>query len=96
MRKNAFESGRQSAKILAILSAVGCVASLMAGSGTVLQAALMLLTLGLFIAMYAVIFARCRCPHCGKVIVLGVWSRTVGPRCSRSLISGKKVKGNKR
>ena len=96
MNWNDFESGRKAAKILAILSAVGCVAMLMTGDNPPLQGALVLLTLLLFVTMYLVIVLRCRCPHCRKVIFLGVWNAKVCPSCRRSLSSGNKVKGNKR
>jgi membrane-associated phospholipid phosphatase len=45
MKKSKFESGRQAAKILALLSVGTCLASLMAGEGTPLQGALAVLTL---------------------------------------------------
>ena len=96
MNKNAFESGRKAAKILAILSAVGCVAMLLADDNPPLQGALVLLTMLLFVSMFLVIVLRCRCPHCGKVILLGLWNAKVCSSCRRSLSSGNKVKGKKR
>ena len=39
MKKSKFESGRQAAKILAIMAAVSCVTSLLVGDGTPLQGA---------------------------------------------------------
>ena len=96
MNRNDFESGRKAAKILAILSAVGCVAMLLAGDNPPLQGALILLTMLLFVSMFLVIVLRCRCPHCGKVILLGLWNAKVCSSCRRSLSSGNKVKGKKR
>ena len=49
-------------------------------------------TLILFIATVVIIVRECRCPHCGKVIFLGVLAVTSCPKCKRSLTTGKKVK----
>ena len=95
MKKSNFESGRQAAKILALLSAGACVAALMAGEGTPLQLALAVLTMVLFVSMFAVIALRCRCPHCGKTVFAGLWNATICPRCMRSLATGNKVKRKK-
>ena len=96
MRKTRFETGRTAVKILAILSVCTCFASLMAGEGTALQFWLAVVTLLLFVSIFAVLLTFCRCPYCGKAIYFGVWQKTVCPHCSRNLNSGKKVKGNKR
>ena len=95
MKKSRFESGRQAAKILAILAAVSCVTSLLVGDGTPLQGALLVLTLTLFVSMFAVIALRCRCPHCGKTVIAGLWNATTCPRCRRSLTTGNKIKRKK-
>ena len=52
-------------------------------------------TLILFIATVVIIVRECRCPHCGKVIFLGVLAVTSCPKCKRSLTTGKKVKKSK-
>ena len=95
MKKSKFESGRQAAKILAIMAAVSCVTSLLVGDGTPLQGALLVLTLTLFVCMFTVIGLRCRCPHCGKTVFAGLWNATTCPRCRRSLTTGNKIKGKK-
>ena len=95
MKKSKFESGRQAVKILAILAAVSCVASLMAGDGTPLQGALLVLSMALFVSMFIVSALRCRCPHCGKTVLFGLWNATTCPRCKRSLTTGNKIKGKK-
>ncbi len=95
MKKSKFESGRQAAKILALLSVGTCLASLMAGEGTPLQLALAVLTLVLFVSIFTVAAVRCRCPHCGKMVIFGLWNATTCPRCKRSLTTGNKIKGKK-
>ena len=94
MKKSKFESGRQAAKILALLSVGTCVASLMAEAEAV-KLALAILTMALFVAIFAVAALRCRCPHCGKTVIFGLWNATTCPRCKRSLTTGNKVKGKK-
>lgn len=34
-----------------------------------------------------------RCPWCGKLIVRGMFTKTVCPACHRDLTTGKKIKG---
>ena len=53
-------------------------------------------TLILFIAIIYVAVKFCRCPNCGKLILLGVLAIDTCPRCKHSLITGKKVKKSKR
>ncbi len=50
------------------------------------------LTIGLFIGAVYVVVKYCRCPHCNRVIFLGVMAVTTCPGCKRSLVTGKKVK----
>ena len=50
------------------------------------------LTIGLFIGAVYVVVKYCRCPHCNRVIFLGVMALTSCPGCKRSLVTGKKVK----
>ena len=44
------------------------------------------------IAIIYVDIKYCRCPNCGKVILLGVLAINTCPRCKHSLTTGKKVK----
>ena len=53
---------------------------------------LLLITIGLFIGAVYVVVKYCRCPHCNRVIFLGVMALTSCPGCKRSLVTGKKVK----
>ena len=50
------------------------------------------LTIGLFIGALVVVVKYCRCPHCNRVIFLGVMALSSCPSCKRSLVTGKKVK----
>ena len=95
MKKSSFETGRSIVKILAILSVTTCVGSLMAGDGTPMQAVLAIATLALFASIFGVLFTLCRCPHCGKGIYFGVWTKTVCPHCKRNLSTGAKTKGKR-
>lgn len=52
-------------------------------------------TVILFIVTIVIIVRQCRCPHCGKIIFLGVLAVTACPSCKRDLVSGKKVKKSK-
>ena len=54
------------------------------------------LTLLLFIAIIYIAVKFCRCPNCGKMILLGVLAIETCPRCKHSLTTGKKVKKSKR
>ena len=95
MKKSRFESGRQAAKNLASMAAGAGVTALLVGDGTPLQGALLVLTLTLFVCMFTVIALRCRCPHCGKTVIAGLWNATTCPRCRRSLTTGNKIKRKK-
>ena len=54
------------------------------------------LTLLMFIAIIYIAAKYCRCPNCGKHILLGVLAIETCPRCKHSLTTGKKVKKSKR
>ena len=90
---NSFTHGRDMVKKTMLSTVVCCVLSVLA---QFVSPALVALfggaTLLLFIATVAIIVRECRCPHCGKVIFLGVLAVTACPKCKRSLTTGKKVK----
>ena len=50
----------------------------------------------MFIAIIYIAAKYCRCPNCGKHIILGVLAIETCPRCKHSLTTGKKVKKSKR
>ena len=58
---------------------------------TIVIAALLLIAAA---AVFAVLF--CRCPNCGKLILIGMVKTRVCPSCHRNINTGAKVKGNKR
>ena len=93
--ENDFVYGRERLRILLMATAVGCAASLLTPQYSLVQVALMCLTVVLFVTCLALIFKYCRCPNCGKVIFLGVMALKSCPRCHRNLVTGKKMKTGK-
>ncbi len=88
-----FEYGKKISKYLIIFALILCVASLVfASQGSYLQMILVIATIGLMIATIVVMYKYCRCPYCGKHIMMGILAVTNCPRCRRSLTTGKKVK----
>ena len=65
--ENDFVYGRERLRILLVATAVGCAASLLTPQYSLVQVALMCLTVVLFVTCLALIFKYCRCPNCGKV-----------------------------
>ena len=93
---NSFMHGRDMVKKTMISTAVCCVLSVLAQFFSQSLVALFGgATLILFIATVVIIVRECRCPHCGKVIFLGVLAVTSCPKCKRNLTTGKKVKKSK-
>ena len=93
--ENDFVYGRERLRILLVATAVCCAASLLTPQYSLVQVALMCLTVVLFVTCLALIFKYCRCPNCGKVIFLGVMALKSCPRCHRNLVTGKKMKTGK-
>ena len=93
--ENDFVYGRERLRILLVATAVGCAASLLTPQYSLVQVALMCLTVVLFVTCLPLIFKYCRCPNCGKVIFLGVMALKSCPRCHRNLVTGKKMKTGK-
>ena len=50
------------------------------------------LTAAIFIGTIICVYQFCRCPYCGKHIMLGVLAVKDCPRCRRNLATGKKIK----
>ena len=93
--ENSFVYGRELVKKL-VIAVVACYAvALMLGRYPVMQIVMMIGGLVFFAAAGVVVFKQCRCPHCGKVIFLGVLAVTSCPKCKRNLTTGKKVKKSK-
>lgn len=85
-----FELGRSRLKIFVFGAIIPAIASLFF-KGTA-QSVLTAITLVLFAAAIWTLFKYCRCPHCGKLIFMGVLAIRVCPRCRYDLITGKKAK----
>ncbi len=87
-----FTRGRELLKKL-LVSDVICAVLAMVTRGTPMVMGLFSgATLLLFIAIIYIDVKFCRCPHCGKVILLGVLAIDTCPRCKHNLVSGKKAK----
>ena len=50
------------------------------------------LTAAIFVGTIICVYQFCRCPYCGKHIMLGVLAVKDCPRCHRNLATGKKIK----
>ena len=94
--ENNFIYGRELIKKLLVVAVISSIGTFLMRSDPSLQMGLTVVTIGLFVAVFVVLFKYCRCPHCGKVIFLGVLAVTSCPKCRRNLITGKKVKRSKR
>ena len=94
--ENDFVYGRRILKGAMAAAVVCCLATLIVPNGSSLYLTFLVLTLAAFAMAAVVIYKYCRCPHCGKVIFLGVLSITTCTRCKHDLITGKKVKKSKR
>lgn len=88
-----FSYGRDMAKTSVILACISCAVTLLfLPSGTTVQIVGVCLTLGLIAATLFIMYKYCRCPYCGKHIMMGVLKVKSCPACRRNLESGKKVK----
>ena len=91
--ENTFIQGRELTKKFMIAAVISCIMSLVcSGIGSPFQSVFFFLTIVIFVATIYVMYKYCRCPHCGRHIMLGVLKITTCPRCRRSLITGKKMK----
>lgn len=87
-----FEYGRNIAKYCVIFTVALCVLSLLMPQGTYLQIIFAAAMLAMMVATIVVMYKYCRCPYCGKRIMLGVLNAKSCPRCRRNLTTGKKMK----
>ena len=91
--ESSFEYGRKLARYFlaaAILLDIGAI--LFFADKSVYQIVGILCSFGCLIAAVVMAYRHCRCPYCGKRIVLGVLAASNCPACRRNLITGKKVK----
>ena len=89
---NEFVYGRDLLKKVVIATLACCVLSIVFRANVMVQGIFAAATLILFAACIVIVIKSCRCPHCKKVIFLGVLAVTSCPRCKRNLVSGRKVK----
>ena len=89
---NGFMHGRELLKKLLICDLITAVLAIAMRSNPTVMGLFSGATLILFIAIIYIDIKFCRCPSCGKVILLGVLAVNACPRCKRDLVSGKKVK----
>ncbi len=88
-----FEYGKHMAKTAVICATVCCAASLFFfQSGSIAQIIALAMSFVLIIATIVIMYMYCRCPYCGKHIMMGVLSVKSCPACHRNLETGKKVK----
>ena len=92
MKQKDFEYGRQLVKRLLFMTVAFAMASWLMPRGSYGQLGLMLLAALSLAGEIAVLCVFCRCPHCGKRIVMGTLAVTTCPRCHRNLATGKKTK----
>ena len=90
---NSFIHGREMCRKTMYSAAGCCVLSLL---GSFISAYMQIFFAGaaaiLFVVTIVIIVRQCRCPHCGKIIFMGVLAVTACPKCKRNLTTGKKVK----
>lgn len=60
--------------------------------GSVIQLIMVALTTVIIISNFYIIYKYCRCPFCGKHIMMGAFRVKVCPACNRNLQTGKKTK----
>ena len=89
---NNFTYGRNLLKQIIIGAIVTTVMTFIFRANPTWSAVFSALTIGLFIASVVVVVKYCRCPHCNRVIFLGVMALNACPTCKRSLLTGKKIK----
>ena len=93
---NSFMRGRELLKKLLIGDFLAAVLATFTRSNPGLMFFFSAATLLMFIAIIYIAAKYCRCPNCGKHIILGVLAVDTCPRCKHSLTTGKKVKKSKR
>lgn len=94
-----FQKAKNAVKTLLIASVLACVVSfIFSDNGTPVSAYAIIIALGLLVMSFIVAYNFCKCPYCGKHILIGMLTVKDCPKCHRNLITGerKKGKGGKR
>ncbi len=89
---NSFIRGRDLLKKLLVGDMASAVLAIVFKSNPMVMGVFSIATIILFIAIIYIAVKYCRCPNCGKVIVIGVLAVDACPRCKRNLVTGKKMK----
>ncbi len=89
---NSFIRGRELLKKLLVSDMVTAVLALVFKSNPTLMSVFSIATLLLFGAIIYIAVKYCRCPNCGKVIVVGVLAVHACPTRRRTLVPGEKKK----
>ena len=88
-----FAYGKRLARNCIVAAVVFCLLSAFAvPAGSMVQIILTVISTGLMVATGVAMYRYCRCPHCGKHIIVGVLALTNCPRCHRNLTTGQKMK----
>ena len=89
-----FDKARNLVKTCLTICVVLCVGSIIIASlNPALSAVMTLLSALFFILSFAVGLIYCKCPYCGKTIMLGMFNAEYCPKCNRHLETGAKRKG---
>lgn len=86
-----FEYGKKMSKYCVIFAIALCVLSLLMPQGTYLQGIFIAATLVMIVAAFVMMYKYCRCPYCGRRIMMGVLRVKTCPGCRRNLTTGKKT-----
>ena len=89
---NSFIRGRDLLKKLLVGDMATAVLALIFKANPMVMGIFSIATIILFLAIIYITVKYCRCPNCGKVIVIGVLAVDACPRCKRNLVTGKKMK----
>ena len=92
---NGFTRGRELLKKLLVCDLITAFIAVFMRSNPMVVGLFSGATVILFIAIIYIVIKYCRCPNCGKVIMLGVLAVDACPRCKRSFTTGKRVKKGK-
>ena len=88
-----FEYGRKMARFfLAAAVLLDVCALLLLPDKSIQQIVGVLCSFACLVTAVVMAYRYCRCPYCGKRIVLGVLAAKSCPSCRRNLLTGKKVK----
>ena len=89
---NSFVRGRELLKKLLVSDLITAALAMVLRANPMLMGVFSAATILLFVAIIYIAVKYCRCPNCGKVIVIGVLAVDACPRCRRNLVTGKKMK----